>query len=137
LGGWDTHAGEEGVLSRALESLADGLLSLKSALGTDEWRRTRVAIMSEFGRTARENGTQGTDHGHGGLFLLAGGAIAGGRMLGDFSGLSKQALNENRDLPVLADWRTLLAECMRQAFGFKASVLGEIFPGMPRQKLDV
>lgn len=137
LGGWDTHAGEEGILSRALESLADSLLSLKDALGTDEWRRTRVAIMSEFGRTARENGTRGTDHGHGGLFLLAGGAIAGGRMIGDFRGLSERALNENRDLPVLADWRTLLAGCMRQNYGFKESALGEIFPGMPRQRLDV
>lgn len=137
LGGWDTHAGEEGILSRALESLADGLLSLKEALGTDEWRRTRVAIMSEFGRTARENGTRGTDHGHGGLFVHAGGAIAGGRMIGDFRGLSDSVLHENRDLPVLADWRTLLAGCMRQNYGFRESVLSEIFPGMPRQRLDV
>ncbi|GAO36714.1 hypothetical protein SCT_2124 [Sulfuricella sp. T08] len=137
IGGWDTHAGEEGILSRALEPLADGLLALKVALGADEWRRTQVAVMSEFGRTVRENGTRGTDHGHGGLFLLAGGAIAGGRMIGDFRGLSDRALNENRDLPVLADWRTLLAGCMRQNYGFKESALAEIFPGMPRQRIDV
>jgi uncharacterized protein (DUF1501 family) len=58
-------------------------------------------------------------------------------MIGDFRGLSERALNENRDLPVLADWRTLLAGCMRQNYGLKESALGEIFPGMPRQRLDV
>lgn len=137
LGGWDTHAGEEGILSRALASLSDGLLALKDALGPEEWRRTRVAVMSEFGRTARENGTKGTDHGHGGLFLLAGGAVHGGRMIGDFNGLSDQALNQNRDLPVLADWRALLAGCLEQTYGLKEAALGHIFPGLPKSSIAV
>jgi uncharacterized protein (DUF1501 family) len=80
LGGFDTHAGEEATLSRALQNLSGGLSALKESLGTDEWGRTRVVVMSEFGRTVRENGTKGTDHGHGGLFLLASGSIGGGRM---------------------------------------------------------
>ena len=137
LGGWDTHAGEEGILSRGLQSLADGMVGFKEGLGPEEWRRTRVVVMTEFGRTVRENGTRGTDHGHGGLCLLAGGAIAGGRMIGDFRGLSDQALNEKRDLPVLADWRSLLAECMRRNYGFKEAAFAEIFPGMPRQRIEV
>ncbi len=104
LGGWDTHAGQEGILTRALDPLGAGLVALKDALGSAEWRRTRVVVMSEFGRTVRENGTRGTDHGHGGLALLAGGAIRGGRMLGDFRGLGERDLNQNRDLPVLTDF---------------------------------
>ena len=134
LGGMDTHANEEAVLTRTASAIGDGLQALKRALGEAEWRRTRVAVMSEFGRTARENGTRGTDHGNGGLFLLAGGAINGGRMIGDFKGLSEPGLNENRDLPVLADWRALLGACMRDTFGLSDAGLDIVFPGRPRQK---
>ncbi len=133
LGGLDTHANEEDILSRTLGALGDGLLTLKEALGDGEWRRTRIAVMSEFGRTARENGTRGTDHGHGGLFLLAGGAIGGGRQIGGFDGLAEQQLNEKRDLPALADWRALLADCLADSCGMTASALDTIFPGRPRQ----
>lgn len=137
IGGWDTHANQEGPLSRALEGLSAGLLGLKDALGEAEWRRTRVVVMSEFGRTARQNGTQGTDHGRGGLALLLGGAIEGGRMLGDFRGLDTPALNEARDLPVLVDWRALLAACMRESWGLGKRQLATVFPGMPVQDLRV
>lgn len=137
IGGVDTHANEEGVLSRVMTSIGEGLVELKSSLGDSEWRRTRVVIMSEFGRTVRENGTSGTDHGHGGLFLLSGGAIAGGRMIGGFGGLADNMLNENRDLPVLMDWRTLLAACMRDACGIADSALSTIFPGRPKQNVEV
>lgn len=137
LGGWDTHAGEEGALSRNLQALGEGVAALKESLGEAEWRRTRLVVMSEFGRTVRENGTGGTDHGHGGLFLLAGGAINGGRMLGGFDGLAEKALNENRDLPVLADWRVLLGACMADTYGLGHAALGTIFPGRPAQRFDV
>jgi len=137
LGGLDTHANEEASLSRTLQGLGEGLAVLKDALGETEWRRTRVAIMSEFGRTVRENGTQGTDHGHGGLFVVAGGAISGGHMIGDFGGLSDKALNERRDLPVLADWRTLLAACLHETCGITDAALSAIFPGRPRQRIEV
>ena len=137
LGGLDTHANEEAVLSRTLQSIGDGIAVLKEALGDAEWRRTRLVIMSEFGRTVRENGTQGTDHGHGGLFLVAGGGIAGGRMIADFKGLADKSLNENRDLPVLADWRDLLAACLHDTCGFGDSALNTVFPGRPRQRFAV
>ncbi|MDI1301292.1 MAG: DUF1501 domain-containing protein [bacterium] len=137
LGGWDTHAGQEGILTRALDPLGAGLVALKDALGSAEWRRTRIVVMSEFGRTVRENGTRGTDHGHGGLALLAGGAIRGGRMLGDFRGLDERDLNQNRDLPVLTDWRMLLAACLRESYGLDERALAGIFPGMPKGRLDV
>lgn len=137
IGGLDTHANEEAVLSRVLQSLGEGLVELKEALGDAEWRRTRLVIMTEFGRTVHENGTLGTDHGHGGLFLMAGGAITGGRMIGDFRGLADEALNENRDLPVLADWRALLAACLRDTCGISDSTMSTIFPGKPQQRFDV
>ncbi len=132
LGGFDTHATQEGILTHALQSFSEGLVALKDALGPLEWKRTQIVVMSEFGRTVRENGTRGTDHGHGGLALLAGGAIAGGRMLGRFDGLADTALNETRDLPVLVDWRTLLAASMRDTFSFTEGALDTIFPGRPR-----
>jgi len=137
LGGLDTHANEEDSLSRTLTALGEGIATLKETLGITEWRRTRVAIMSEFGRTVRENGTRGTDHGHGGLFMLAGGSIAGGRMIGDFKGLAEPMLNEKRDLPVTADWRALLAACLAETCGVGDAALNSIFPGRPRMALTV
>lgn len=134
LGGFDTHAAQEAVLSRAVLALADGLLLLRSELGEAEWRRTRIVISSEFGRTVRENGTRGTDHGHGGLAVLMGGDIAGGHLLGDFPGLSDAALYQGRDLPVLVDWRDLLASAMRDALGFADAALDRVFPGRPRRR---
>lgn len=137
LGGLDTHANEENLLSRTVQSLGEGLLALKTALGDAEWRRTRVVVMTEFGRTVRENGTQGTDHGRGGLALIAGGAMAGGRMMGEFKGLADSALNEKRDLPVMADWRSLLAACMGESCGLGDAALDGVFPGRPRQRFQV
>lgn len=137
LGGLDTHANEEATLARALNEIGQGLLAFKESLGEAEWRRTRLIMMSEFGRTVRENGTRGTDHGHGGLFLLAGGSGRGGRMLGGFEGLADRALNDNRDLPVLADWRALIAACMRDTYGLSETALDRIFPGRSRQRFEV
>ncbi|MDE2421123.1 MAG: DUF1501 domain-containing protein [Gammaproteobacteria bacterium] len=129
LGGFDTHVAEDGILARSLENFSEGIAMLKDTLGSDEWKRTHVIVMSEFGRTVRENGTKGTDHGHGGIALLAGGKIAGGKILGGFHGLSDHALNENRDLPVLVDWRDLLSDSMQKVYGFNSRNLDEIFPG--------
>lgn len=137
LSGFDTHAGEEAILSRALQNLSGGLLALRESLGADEWARTRVVVMSEFGRTVRENGTRGTDHGHGGLFLLAGGSIGGGRMAGYFAGLSEAALHDGRDLPAIADWRVLLSETISSTFGISDRSLDIVFPGKPRGKIGV
>ncbi len=131
LGGFDTHAEEENALGRSLPQLADGLLALREGLGTDEWRRTQVLVCSEFGRTVRENGTRGTDHGHGGLALLLGGAIAGGRQIGDFPGLADAQLNEGRDLRVTTDWRSLIGRMLKDTQGFDMATLQRVLPGMP------
>jgi uncharacterized protein (DUF1501 family) len=131
LGGFDTHAEEEGALGRSLPSLAEGLLALRDGLGPAEWRRTQVLVCTEFGRTVRENGTRGTDHGHGGLALLLGGAIAGGRQIGDFPGLAETRLNEGRDLPSTVDWRSLLGRALKETQGFDMATLHKVLPGIP------
>jgi uncharacterized protein (DUF1501 family) len=95
--GWDTHFAQERRLTELLGDLSRGLLELQRGLG-EAWRETVVMVVSEFGRTAAENGSRGTDHGTGGLALLAGGAVAGGRIVGDWPGLSDRALYEGRDV---------------------------------------
>ena len=131
LGGFDTHAGEENALSRALPLLGQGIVALRDGLGAAEWRRTQILVCTEFGRTVRENGTQGTDHGHGSLALLAGGNINGGRMLGGFDGLADSALNEKRDLPVRLDWRSLIGKALMETQGFNLRTAQNVLPGMP------
>lgn len=136
LGGVDTHANQQTLLERALTGLSEGIVAMRAELGDSEWRKTRVLVCSEFGRTVRENGTGGTDHGHGGLMLLAGGAVPGGRMLGSFHGLDDAQLNEKRDLPVSLDWRDVLASTMKDCFAMDDAALNRIFPGRPGQPLQ-
>ena len=97
LGGWDTHNGQPYRLRRLFERLSEGLLALREGLGP-VWSETVVMVASEFGRTAAENGNRGTDHGTGGLAMLAGGAVRGGQVAGDWPGLSSRALFEERDV---------------------------------------
>lgn len=104
--GWDTHSNQAAVLTRKLGELDAGLRAFQDG-AAPIWERTVVAIVSEFGRTAAVNGTAGTDHGTGGLALLAGGAIKGGRIAGDWPGLAPGALNEGRDLRATSDLRGL------------------------------
>lgn len=99
-GGWDTHARQgaaSGLLARRLDDLAGGLLALKDALGP-VWTETVVVVVSEFGRTVRVNGSGGTDHGTGGVGLVLGGRVAGGRVLTDWPGLAPRSLLDGRDL---------------------------------------
>ena len=105
--GWDTHSNQVGVLTRKLSELDAGLRAFHEGAGAS-WNRTVVVVVSEFGRTAAVNGTGGTDHGTGGLALLAGGAVKGGRIAGDWPGLAQSALNEGRDLRATTDTRALL-----------------------------
>lgn len=111
--GWDTHrqqgSTESGDLPRRLDQLGRALAAFRADLGPS-LERVLVLVMSEFGRTARENGTGGTDHGHGNVMLLLGGQIQGGRVFGDFPGLSDEHLYEGRDVPVTTDFRDVLAE---------------------------
>lgn len=106
-GGWDTHAQQAGRLARQLAQLDSMLAAVKAGLGTD-WNRTLVIVASEFGRTARANGTGGTDHGTGGLMLLAGGRVRGGRVQADWPGLATGQLWQGRDLRPTTDMRAVL-----------------------------
>jgi uncharacterized protein (DUF1501 family) len=117
--GWDTHAaqgGAKGRLANALGGLQASLVSLREALGP-AWKDTVVLMATEFGRTARVNGTNGTDHGTGTSALLAGGAVAGGKVLGQWPGLAETQLYQDRDLMPTTDLRavtkTLLYEHLR------------------------
>jgi uncharacterized protein (DUF1501 family) len=130
LGGWDTHryqgSTERGDLPRQLDRLARGLAALRADLD-EHLERVVVLVMSEFGRTARENGTGGTDHGHGGVMLVLGGKVVGGRVLGDFPGLSEEHLFEGRDVPVTTDFRDVLAEVCEDHLGVTDA--SSLFPG--------
>lgn len=131
LGGWDTHRRQERTLPRSLGQLSETLLSLRSGLGADFWGKTAVVALTEFGRTARENGTGGTDHGTAGLMVMAGGAIRGGRIFGQWPGLAANALYQERDLMPTADVRAPVAWIMRGLLGLDRAVLEEaVFPGL-------
>jgi uncharacterized protein (DUF1501 family) len=131
LNGWDTHNNQARSLPRSLKQLSETLLTLKQDMGAAVWGQTAIVAMTEFGRTARENGTGGTDHGTGGLMVLAGGAIRGGRVYGEWPGVGAEALYEGRDLLPTADVRAPAAWIMRAVTGLdKATIEREIFPGL-------
>lgn len=131
LNGWDTHRGQDRALGNALDRLADTVLTLEAGLGPQVWGKTAIVAMTEFGRTAGQNGTGGTDHGTGGAMLLAGGAVRGGRVLGAWPGLAEVDLYARRDLMPTADVRTQAAWVMRGLTGLDRAVLERaVFPGM-------
>lgn len=130
LGGWDTHGDQPRHLGKALTILAETILALRDGLGP-VWGRTAVLCMTEFGRTARENGSKGTDHGTGGAMLFAGGAMRGGRVAGDWPGLGDDDLYAGRDLLPTRDVRAHAAWVMRSLYGLDRGVLeGAVFPGL-------
>jgi len=122
LEGWDTHTGQNNLLQQRLTALDNGIAALKTALG-ETWKRTAVVAISEFGRTVRVNGGGGTDHGTGGLAILAGGAVKGGRMLGDWPGLKSSALFEDRDLRPAVDVRSVFKGLLRDQLGWASGDL--------------
>jgi uncharacterized protein (DUF1501 family) len=129
--GWDTHANEGGPVGR----LAQLLSGLDGALGEFEsglaarWRDTVVVVATEFGRTARINGTEGTDHGTGTVALLAGGAVKGGRVISEWPGLKPANLYEGRDLAPTTDLRAVIKGVLRDHLGIAERVLAErVFP---------
>ncbi len=129
--GWDTHANEGGPVGRLAQLLAglDGALAeFESGLG-ERWRDTVVVVATEFGRTARINGTEGTDHGTGTIALLAGGAIKGGRVISDWPGLKPANLYEGRDLAPTTDLRAVIKGVLHDHLGLAERVLAEkVFP---------
>ena len=129
--GWDTHANEggaEGQLAGRLAALDTGLATLKQELGP-VWADTAVLLVTEFGRTAAVNGTRGTDHGTAAAAFLLGGAVAGGRVLADWPGLSPRALYQGRDLAPTLDLRCVFKGVLGEHLGIPARALEEtVFP---------
>lgn len=131
IDGWDTHAGQKGQFARTVKDLTIALTTLKDALGPDVWKKTVVLAMTEFGRTVRENGTAGTDHGTGGVAILAGGGIDGGRVLGKWPGLGDGKLLDDRDLMPTGDVRELAAAMLYRQFDVGSEALTNgVFPGL-------
>lgn len=127
--GWDTHARQLGQLQTRLTGLDQIVGGLRTGLG-DEWGSTVVVIATEFGRTARVNGTQGTDHGTGSSLLLAGGALKPGGLIGDWPTLAENRLFENRDLNPTLDVRSVFKGVLRDHMGLdRAALDNRVFPG--------
>jgi uncharacterized protein (DUF1501 family) len=129
--GWDTHA-DEGVITGRLANLLgalDGALAAIETAMQDAWRETVVAVITEFGRTARINGTEGTDHGTATVALLAGGALKGGRVVADWPGLKPNHLHDGRDLKPTTDLRAVLKGVLRDHLRVEETALAsKVFP---------
>jgi uncharacterized protein (DUF1501 family) len=138
LGGWDTHVNQgsaQGQLAAHLLPLGEGLAALAARLG----RRlddTVVLVMSEFGRTAHENGAQGTDHGHGNVLWVLGGGVAGGRVHGVWPGLAPSALYQGRDLAVTTDFRSVIATTLERHLGLSDRQVAAVLPKAPAASLS-
>jgi uncharacterized protein (DUF1501 family) len=128
IGGWDTHTAQANRLSGPLKQLDAGLVALKTALGP-VWAQTAVLVMTEFGRTARVNGTKGTDHGTGTVAFVLGGAVAGGQIKATWPGLGSGQLFENRDLAPTTDLRAVAKGMLASHLGLDTGALGRVFPG--------
>jgi len=131
IGGWDTHIGQgaaKGRLAGALQQLAAGLDAMRTSLGL-RWSDTVIVAVTEFGRTAHQNGTGGTDHGTATAGFAIGGAVAGGRVIADWPGLSNAALYQGRDLAPTTDLRSFIKGLLGDHLGVTAAALeGKIFP---------
>ena len=130
VGGWDTHVGQgaaTGYLANRFEELGRGLAVLPQELGA-AWKQTIVVVMSEFGRTFRQNGNRGTDHGHGSVMWVLGGGLRGGRVVGEQVKVEKSTLFQDRDFPVLNDYRSVLGGLFKRQFGLSSQALAHVFP---------
>jgi uncharacterized protein (DUF1501 family) len=133
VGGWDTHVGEggaQGTLATNLANLGRGLQVFSQSLGT-EWANTVVVVLSEFGRTFRENGNRGTDHGHGTVYWVLGGSISGGVIAGEQQPVSRASLFQDRDYPVLNDYRGVLGGLFRSLWGLSKDQSARVFRDVP------
>jgi uncharacterized protein (DUF1501 family) len=130
VGGWDTHVNQgnaQGQLANLLTSLGQGLAGFADQMGP-AWNHTVVFVLSEFGRTFRENGTHGTDHGHGSVHWILGGAVHGGRIVGEEVAVTAKTLNQNRDFPVLTEYRGMLGGLFRRMYSLDNARLARVFP---------
>jgi uncharacterized protein (DUF1501 family) len=126
VGGWDTHVNEPAQLTRLLGEFGQALAAFYQDLG-DRIADVAVVTMSEFGRTAKENGNRGTDHGHANVMFAFGGGVRGGKVYGDWPGLEAEQLYENRDLNLTTDFRDVLGELVTRHLGNRQ--VSNVFPG--------
>ena len=131
VGGWDTHVaqgGATGYLASRLDELGQGLAAFSQEMGS-AWRNTVVVVMSEFGRTFRQNGNRGTDHGHGSVMWVLGGAVHGKQVVGEQVQMTAATLFQNRDYAVLNEYRSVLGGIFKRQWGLSDSQLSTVFPG--------
>jgi uncharacterized protein (DUF1501 family) len=139
VGGWDTHVGQgaaTGYLASRFDELGRGLAALQQEMGA-AGRNTTVVVMSEFGRTFRQNGNRGTDHGHGSVMWVMGGAVHGGRIAGEQLVVQKSTLLQDRDFPVLNEYRSVLGGLFQRQFGLNASQLNQTFAGVQARDIGL
>lgn len=137
MNGWDTHTQQAARLGRLLGQLDSGLAALRRALG-ERWARTGVLVMTEFGRSVAFNGSGGTDHGTASVAFLAGGAVAGGRVIGDWPGLAPAQLFQGRDLRPTHDVRTLMRPLLQRQLGLSEVAIGrDVLAGAPAGRTDI
>ncbi len=125
IGGWDHHSNEAPQLSNLLQPYGNSLAAFARDMG-DRMEDIVIVTMSEFGRTAREDGNAGTDHGHGNVMMVLGGPVRGGKVYGRWPGLEPEQLYEKRDLAVTTDFRDVLGELVSRHLGQKTE---SVFPG--------
>ena len=132
VGGWDTHVNEVGAqphvghLANLLQDFGDAIAAFSQDMG-DRMADITIVTMSEFGRTVKENGDRGTDHGHANVMFVTGGRVQGGKVYGNWPGLEREQLYEGRDLNVTTDFRTVLSELVAKQMGNNET--NSVFPG--------
>jgi uncharacterized protein (DUF1501 family) len=140
VGGWDTHVNQgaaTGYLADRLGELGRALAGFSEEVGPAAWRDTVVVTISEFGRTFRENGDRGTDHGHGSVYWVLGGGINGGRILGEQIKVEQPKLFQNRDYPVITDYRSFFAGLFQRMYGLETPSVERIFASVHPTDLGI
>jgi uncharacterized protein (DUF1501 family) len=140
VGGWETHVGQGGAtgyLASRLGELGRALAGFVDEIGPQPWSNTLVVVISEFGRTFRENGDKGTDHGHGSVYWVLGGGVKGGRIVGEQVKVSQATLFQNRDYPVMTDYRALFAGLFRRAYRLDQKQVHQVFAGIDARDLGL
>lgn len=139
VGGWDTHVNQgagTGYLANRLAELGKGLAAYADEMGP-AWSDATVVVISEFGRTFKENGNRGTDHGHGSVYWVLGGGVRGGRVVGEQVAVAPGQLFQNRDYPVLNDYRSLFGGLFARLYGLNAQQVQRVFPGATGKDLGL
>ena len=139
VGGWDTHVdqgGATGYLASRFDELGHGLAGFAQEMGR-QWQDTTVVVLSEFGRTFRQNGNRGTDHGHGSVFWVLGGRVRGRQITGEQVRVAPDTLFQNRDFPVLNDYRAVLGGLFARLYGLSQAQSDLVFSGASPQDVGL